>query len=94
MGTNCAVFVANLFCFSYEFEFIEQLVEMNTPTALNVLRQFKFTKRLLDDLLSGDNPNFDKYFYQSMIDENGIKGIYPDFFRIKVFHSRINFKLI
>ena len=71
MGTNCAVFVANLFCFSYEFEFIEQLVQANTPAALSLLRKFRFTKRFVDDLFSGDNPDFDKYFYQSQTDANG-----------------------
>ena len=79
MGTNCAIFVATRFCFSYEFEFIEQLVGANTPAALDLLRKFRFTKRFVDDLFSGDNPVFDKYFYQSMTDSDGFKGIYPDF---------------
>ena len=55
MGTNCAVFVANLFCFTYEFDFISRLIEQNR---LDVVSQFRFTIRFVDDLLTYGNPIF------------------------------------
>ena len=30
MGTNCAVFLANLYLFTYEFDFMKRLVSANT----------------------------------------------------------------
>ena len=80
MGTNCAVFVANLYCFSYEFEFISQLVNLNK---IELLKSFKYTLRFVDDLLSLDNPNFSKYLYRSKL-TSGVRGIYPDFLELKI----------
>ena len=79
MGTNCAVFVANLFCFSYEFAFLRQLVQRHQ---WDLLRRFRFTKRFVDDLLACNNPLFFRYAYTSFTDENGIHGIYPPFLRL------------
>ena len=75
MGTNCAVFVANLFCFSYEYEFISQLVRMKK---YSLLRKFAYTKRFVDDLLALNNESFDDYLYCTRA-KGGVKGIYPDF---------------
>ena len=80
MGTNCAVFVANLFCFTYEFDFISRLIEKNR---LDVVSQFRFTIRFVDDLLSCDNPIFDRYLYYSQTDSSGMRGIYPSFLTLK-----------
>ena len=80
MGTNCAVFVANLFCFTYEFDFISRLIEQNR---LDVVSQFRFTIRFVDDLLSCDNPIFDRYLYYSQTDSSGMRGIYPSFLALK-----------
>lgn len=30
MGTNCVVFLANFYLFTYEFDFIERLISTNT----------------------------------------------------------------
>lgn len=40
MGTNCAVFLANFYLFTYEFEFMKRLISNNTcPTILHKLNQ-------------------------------------------------------
>ena len=79
MGTNCAVYIANSFCYSYEYDFITQLVQAERT---DLLRQFRYTLRFVDDLLSCNNPVFSQYLYTSTVDANGIKGIYPDFLRL------------
>ena len=38
MGTNCAVFAANFFCFTYEYAFVSRLV---AERRFALLRQFK-----------------------------------------------------
>ena len=78
MGTNCAVFVANLFCFSYEFEFVSQLV---TKGEHQLLRQFVYTKRFVDDLLAINNPSFGEFLYRTQT-RRGLFGIYPDFLEL------------
>ena len=62
MGTNCAVFVANLFCYTYEFDFVAQLARLRL---IALLRAFKFTKRFVDDLFSGAHARFANYLYRS-----------------------------
>ena len=79
MGTNCAVFVANFFCFTYEYAFIERLV---TGGHTVLLSQFRYTLRYIDDLLSGANPEFSNYLSESYVDANGIRGIYPSFLTV------------
>ena len=79
MGTNCAVFVANLFCYTYEFDFVAQLVRLRL---IALLRAFKFTKRFVDDLFSGAHARFADYLYRSQVDADGVRGIYPDFLRL------------
>ena len=76
MGTNCAVYVANLFSYTYEFAFIERLVNAN---AIPLLSNFQHTLRFVDDLLTADNTVFDYYLYESMVSDDGFRGIYPDF---------------
>ena len=80
MGTNCAVFVANLFCFTYEYEFVDQLIEAQR---VETLTHFTHTLRFVDDLLTANNPVFEKYLYTSQVDDAGIRGIYPDFLTLK-----------
>ena len=80
MGTNCAVFVANLFCFSYEYDFVSRLIAANR---VDILSHFVYTLRFVDDLLTCNNDIFDKYRYTSQTDESGIKGIYPPFLQLK-----------
>jgi hypothetical protein len=48
MGTNCAGFLANLYCFTYELDFLKRMVNEKCWTlALEILR----SKRYIDDLI-------------------------------------------
>ena len=48
MGTNCVIFVADLFLFCYERHFMLSLSEDNQSDVIEV---FNSTSRYLDDLL-------------------------------------------
>ena len=52
MGTNCAPFVANLFLFCHERDFMLYLSE---DTQSDVIEAFNSTFRYLDDQLNIDN---------------------------------------
>jgi hypothetical protein len=55
MGTNCAPLLADLFLYSYEAEFIQELLhEKNKPLAV----AFNPTFRYIDDVLSINNDRF------------------------------------
>ena len=56
MGTNCALFVADLFLFCYKRYFMKDLSSDNQA---NVIKAFNSTSRYLDDLLNFDNPYFE-----------------------------------
>jgi len=58
MGTNCAPLLADLFLYSYEAEFIQQLQKSG---AKKQCRSFNLTYRYIDDVLSINNARFDKY---------------------------------
>ncbi len=60
MGTNCAVYLANLFLFSYELEYITKLLVEKDYTRIEALR---LTKRYLDDIITINNPHFELYKY-------------------------------
>ncbi len=47
MRTNCAVFVAKLFLFTYELEFMEKCME---EKQYEMVRRFEFTFRHIDDV--------------------------------------------
>ena len=70
MGTNSAPVLANLYLYSYESKYMEKLTE----TDLNTARRFHLTFRLIDDVLSLDNPQSDAFRTPK---EQG--GIYPAF---------------
>jgi hypothetical protein len=53
MGTNCAPVLANLFLYFYESAYISRLVANGN---LSDARKFHMTFRLIDDVLSVDNP--------------------------------------
>lgn len=72
MGTNCAGFMANIYCFTYELEFIKRLVDKGDHEMLN---KFLYTGRYIDDLITIDNTEFDRMKYK---EQNG--GIYPSNF--------------
>ena len=56
MGTNCAPFVADLFLFYYERDFMILLSDVKQA---EILESVKSTSRYLDDLLNIDNPYFE-----------------------------------
>ena len=56
MGTNCAPFVADLFLFCYERDFMTSLSNDNQA---DIIKAFNSTSRYLDDLLNIDNPYFE-----------------------------------
>jgi hypothetical protein len=53
MGTNCAPAVANLYLYSYESEYIDRLTRSNE---VEKAQAFHLSFRLIDDVLSFDNP--------------------------------------
>ena len=58
MGTNCAPLVADLFLYTYEKEFIQNLQKQRK---FDELKCFNNTSRYLDDILTIDNPAFELY---------------------------------
>jgi hypothetical protein len=57
MGTDCAPFLANLFLYSYEFEWIDRQVKCKR---FKLLKQFKRCSRYIDDLLLINNTSMVK----------------------------------
>ena len=57
MGTNCAPFVAELFLFCYERDFI---LSLSDNTQADDVKSFNSISRHLDDLLNIDNPYFEQ----------------------------------
>ena len=55
MGTDCAPYLANLFLYSYEFDFMNKLLKEKKWL---ILRKFNKCFRYIDDLLSIKNDNF------------------------------------
>lgn len=70
MGTNCAPDLANLFLYYYESRYISRVKITN---GIAFARSFHMTFRLIDDVLSIDNPHLLSAVSKSV--ENG--GIYP-----------------
>ncbi len=70
MGTNCAGLLANLYLYTFEFDFMERLIANNDMQMLN---RFVHTCRYIDDVLAIDNPSFHAHLYQAA----GRPGIYP-----------------
>ena len=70
MGTNCAPTLANLFLYYYESSFISRL---EAEEGVSTARDFHMTFRLIDDVLSVDNPHMESSVAASY--EEG--GIYP-----------------
>jgi hypothetical protein len=71
MGTNCAGFLANLYCFTYELEFMERLISQGH---FEVALSFQRCQRYIDDLLCLDVEKFEEFMYQT---EGNTFGIYP-----------------
>ena len=58
MGTNCAPLLADLFLYSYEAEFLQNLVKNKKHREA---KSFNFTFRYIDDVLSINNPAINNY---------------------------------
>ena len=70
MSTNCAPLLADLFLYSYESEFLQNLVK---DKKIHEARAFNFTYRYIDDVLSINNPRFAEF----------LPSIYPPELEIK-----------
>ena len=55
MGTDCAPYLANLFLYAYEFDFMNNLIKKKNWM---MLRKFSRCFRYIDDLLTINNDNF------------------------------------
>jgi hypothetical protein len=73
MGTICAVYLANFYLFTYEFDFIKCLLKSNTCPV--VLHRLSLVRRFVDDLFVPDFPDFVNFMYLNQ-DSFG-SGIYP-----------------
>ena len=80
MGTNCAPFLASLYCSALEFRFLLQLIAPVTRN-LPLLREFSHATRYIDDLFVLGSVDFDSYLDSSVV-VNGIHGIYPPFMQL------------
>jgi hypothetical protein len=58
MGTNCAPLLADLFLYSYESEFLQKLVK---DKKMHEARDFNFTYRYIDDVVSINNSRFAEF---------------------------------
>ena len=58
MGTNCAPFLADIFLYSYEAEFIQSFLSTGRK---QLASRFNFTYRYIDDVLSINNLEFENY---------------------------------
>ena len=70
MGTNCAPLLADLFLYTYEAEFIQNLIKQGEKTTA---RSFNYTFRYIDDVLSLNNTNFENYLHRIYPSELEIK---------------------
>ena len=67
MGTNCAGFLANLYCFTYELDYLVRVVDDNN---FEMARELLRTKRYIDDLVTLDCNLLPRHLYLP-------DGIYP-----------------
>ena len=58
MGTNCTPLLADLFLYSYEWEFLQKLVK---DKKIHEARAFNFTYKYIDDVLSINNSRFAEF---------------------------------
>jgi hypothetical protein len=75
-GTNCAVYLANFYLFTYEFDFIKRLLKSNTCPI--VLHSLSLVHRFMDDFFVPDFPDFENFMYRNQ-DSFG-DDIYPKAF--------------
>jgi len=73
MGSNCVVYLANFYLFTYEFDFIKCLLKSGTCPV--VLHRLSLVRTFVDDLFVPDFPDFVNFMYFNQ-DSFG-SGIYP-----------------
>ncbi len=73
MGTNCVVYLANFYLFTYEFDFIKRLLKSYTCPV--VLHRLSLVCRFVDDLFVPDFPDFENFTYLNQGSFGS--GIYP-----------------
>jgi hypothetical protein len=73
MVTNCVVYLANFYLFTYEFDFIKRLLKSNT--CLVVFHSLSLVCRFVDDFFVPDFPDFENFMYLNQ-DSFG-SSIYP-----------------
>ena len=64
-GTNCAPFLTDLFLYSYEVEFVRSMKKSNKKLA----KAFNLTSRLIDNLISINNPRFKQFLKDTYPEE-------------------------
>jgi hypothetical protein len=78
-GYNCAVYLANFYLFTYEFDFIKHLLKSNTCPI--VLHSLLLVRRFVDDLFVPNFLDFENFLYLNQ-DSFG-SGIYPKTFQLR-----------
>lgn len=86
MGTNPAPHLADLCCFAKEARFMDHLQNTNLPLA----RRFIGTFRLIDDILSCDNPSFHHYVLLQSDTQAKPLTIYPSFLELNQTNDHSN----
>jgi hypothetical protein len=62
MGTtNCAIYLASFYLFSYEFNFLKCLLKSNTCHVM--LHRLSLVRRFVDDLFVPNFPHFENFMY-------------------------------
>jgi hypothetical protein len=62
MGTtNCAIYFASFYLFSYEFNFLKCLLKSNTCHVM--LHRLSLVRRFVDDLFVHNFPHFENFMY-------------------------------
>jgi len=73
MGTNCVIYLANFYVFTYEFDLIKRLLKSDTCHV--VLHSLSLVCRFVDDLFVPDFPDFENFMYFNQDSFGG--DIYP-----------------
>ena len=92
MGTNCAGYLANVYLYAYELQFVRQIAAACTPcnrlssadsstqqlTAQKILTAFSFTVRYIDDVHAVNNAylQYMTYTSQTHLGFHGVYGIH------------------
>jgi hypothetical protein len=66
MGTNCAPLLADLFSYSYEAEFVQNMLQFKNK---RLVVPFNHAYMYIDDVLSINNHNFHIYVHLTYPDE-------------------------